>query len=83
LICDLVGEEVTRESMATLRNDLADIERRLEDAERTAQQLPHREKYLLIVISFMRRFIELHLELVDEVELEFAPNRSIRAQRSW
>jgi DNA-binding PadR family transcriptional regulator len=82
LICDLVGEEVTRESMATLRDDLADIERRLEDAERTAHQLPHREKYLLIVISFMRRFLELHLELVDQVELEFAPNRSIPAQRS-
>src|SRR5918999_5630379 len=28
LICDLVGEKVTRESMATLREDIADIERR-------------------------------------------------------
>ena len=70
LICDLVGEEVTRASMATLRDDIADIQSRLEDAERTAHQLPHREKYLLLVISFIRRFLELHLDLVDEVEQE-------------
>src|SRR5918994_3894866 len=34
LICDLVGENVTRESMSTLRDDIADIKARLEDAER-------------------------------------------------
>src|SRR5919112_2797066 len=28
LICDLVGEEVTRESMGTLRDDIADIQAR-------------------------------------------------------
>jgi len=72
LICDLVGEEVTRTSMATLRDDIADIQSRLQDAERTAHQLPHREKYLLLVTSFMRRFLELHLELVDEVEQELS-----------
>jgi len=72
LICDLVGEEVTRTSMATLRDDIADIQSRLQDAERTAHQLPHREKYLLLVTSFMRRFLELHLELVDQVEQELS-----------
>ena len=34
LICDLVGEEVTRESLATLRDDIADLRRRLDDSER-------------------------------------------------
>ncbi|HSC91751.1 MAG TPA: hypothetical protein VLB86_08880 [Gaiellaceae bacterium] len=72
LICDLVGEEVTRESMATLRDDIADLEQRLDDAERTARSLPHREKYLLLVIAFLRRLLELHLELADEVEHQFA-----------
>jgi DNA-binding PadR family transcriptional regulator len=70
LICDLVGETVTRESMATLRDDVADIRRRLDDAERTARELPHREKYLLLVTGFLGRLLELHLELVDEVERE-------------
>jgi DNA-binding PadR family transcriptional regulator len=74
LICDLVGEEVTRGSMATLRDDIADIESRLEDSERTASEVPHREKYLLIVIGFLHRLLDLHLDLVEEVEKELAGN---------
>jgi DNA-binding PadR family transcriptional regulator len=71
LICDLVGEPVTRKSMAAVRDDIADIRRRLEDAERTAKTLPHRERYLVLTIEFLRRLLDLHLELVDEVEREF------------
>jgi DNA-binding PadR family transcriptional regulator len=73
LICDLVGEEVTRESMATLREEIADISARLDDGERTAATLPHRRKYLLLVIDFLRRYLELHVQLVDKVERELAP----------
>jgi DNA-binding PadR family transcriptional regulator len=72
LICDLVGEAVTRESLATLRDDIADIWWRLDDAERSAHGLPHREKYLLLVIDFLRRLLQLHLDFVDEVERELA-----------
>jgi DNA-binding PadR family transcriptional regulator len=70
LICDLVGEDVTRRSMAALRDDLADIHARLDEAEESAHGLPHREKYLLIVVGFLRRLLELHEELFDEVERE-------------
>jgi len=80
LICDLAGEEVTRHSLATLRHDIADLQSRLNDAEQTAHQLPHREKYLLLVASFMRRYLELHLDLVDEVERELGPAREIARQ---
>jgi PadR family transcriptional regulator, regulatory protein AphA len=73
LICDLVGEAVTRESMAALREDVADIEARLDDAERRAREIPHREKYLLLVVGFLRRLLDLHLNLVEEVERELAP----------
>jgi DNA-binding PadR family transcriptional regulator len=68
LICDLVGEAATRKSMAALRDDVADIRTRLDHAERTAKELPHREKYLLLVIEFLDKLLDLHLELVDEVE---------------
>jgi len=68
LICDLVGEEVTREGLVSLRDDVADLRRRLEDAERTAAELPHREKYLLLVNDFLRGLLDLHEHLVDEVE---------------
>jgi DNA-binding PadR family transcriptional regulator len=81
LICDLVGEEVTRKSSATLRHDLADVAARLDDAEAAAHQLPHREKYLLIVTGFLRRFLELHEELVDEIERELAPEANADSQQ--
>jgi DNA-binding PadR family transcriptional regulator len=76
LITDLVGEEVTRRSMATLRGDVADVERRVDDAKLRAGGLPHREKYLLVVIEFVRRLLDLHLELVDQVEQEFGAEQA-------
>src|ERR1700757_2856949 len=78
LICDLVGEEVTRASMATIRDDIADLESRLAEAEQSAHQLAHREKYLLLVTTFMRRFLDLHLELVDQVERELQPQAAAK-----
>ena len=72
LICDLVGEEVTRESMATLREDIADLHQRLDDSEQRASTFPHRERYLLLVIAHLRRLLDLHLDLADEVERELA-----------
>jgi hypothetical protein len=73
LIADLVGEKATRESMAALRDDIADLLARLDDAVESAETLPHRRTYLLLVIGFLRQLLELHLELVDEVERELAP----------
>ena len=73
LICDLVGEPVTRESIATLRDDIEDLFGVLDDAEATSQELPHRQKYLLLTLAFLRGLFELHLEWIDEVELELAP----------
>ena len=70
LIADLVGEEVTRESIGTLREDIADLQARLDESEAAAHELPHREKHLLIVNRFLRRLLDLHLEYIDEVERE-------------
>jgi len=70
LIADLVGEDVTRASIATLRDDIADLVARLDESEAAAHDLPHREKYLLLVNGFLRRLVDLHSELVDEVERE-------------
>jgi DNA-binding PadR family transcriptional regulator len=82
LICDLVGEDVTRDNLATLRDDIADISLRLDDSERSATQLPHRQKYLLIAVSFMRRLLELHLDLIDHVEQELRGEAITRPPRS-
>jgi DNA-binding PadR family transcriptional regulator len=81
LICDLVGEEVTREALATLREDLTDVASRLEDAERRAGDLPHREKYLLLATDFLHGLLELHEELIQNVERELAPPPAPSAAR--
>ncbi len=70
LIADLVGEAATRESIATLREDIADLSSRVAESEAAARALPHRAKYLLIVTGFMRGLLDLHLQLVDDVERE-------------
>ena len=70
LIADLVGDAVTRASVATLRDDLADILTRLHESAEAAEGLPHRRKYLLLVNDFLRRLVDLHSEFVDEVERE-------------
>ena len=69
-MADLVGDDVTRASMRTLRDDIADLRQRLDESEKGARELPHRSENLLIVNRFLRRLLALHLELVDEVERE-------------
>ena len=68
LIADLVGEEITRESVGTLREDIADARRRLDESAEAAEALPHRRTYLLLVNDHLRRLVDLHEQLVDEVE---------------
>jgi DNA-binding PadR family transcriptional regulator len=73
LIADLVGDDVTRASMATLREDIAELRERVAQTEAAAEDLPHRRKYLLLVTAHLQRMLDLHLELVDDVERELAP----------
>ena len=37
-----------------------------------ADALPHREKYLKLVYGFLSGYVDLHLELVEQVERELA-----------
>jgi DNA-binding PadR family transcriptional regulator len=83
LIADLVGEATTRESIATLREDIADLSARLEQSEASAELLPHRSKYLLLVTAFLRGLLDLHLEWIDEVERELAPKAPATNSRSF
>jgi DNA-binding PadR family transcriptional regulator len=72
LVCDLVGEPATRAGIATLRAELDDAERRLDEAEAAAAALPHRQRYLLLGSAFMRRIVAAHRALVDDVERELS-----------
>jgi DNA-binding PadR family transcriptional regulator len=80
LICDLVGETPTRESAATVREDIADLIARLDETERRTELFLHRRKYQLLVTGFLRRLLELHLDLVDEIERQFTPHEGVPRQ---
>jgi PadR family transcriptional regulator, regulatory protein AphA len=82
LIADLVGEEATRQGIGALRDDIADLLDRLEQSEASAELLPHRRKYLLLVSGFLRRLLDLHLEFAAEVERELAPKSRKRSRLS-
>jgi hypothetical protein len=73
LVADLVDEATVRESLGTLREDIADLAARLDVAEAAAETLPHRPKYLLLAHRLARRLLEVHLEWLDDVERELAP----------
>jgi PadR family transcriptional regulator AphA len=80
LAADLVGEAAVRESLATLRDDIADLAARLDMAEANAETLPHRRKYLLLGHRLARRLLEVHLDWLDDVERELGgKNKSKRA----
>ncbi len=81
LLADLVGEATTRRSMLTLRDDIVEVLQRLEESEASAAALPHRSKYLLMVTAFLRRYVDLHLELIDQVELELTGEDAPRVSR--
>ena len=73
LLADLAGEAAPRASLATLRADLDELEAQLDAAAASAEALPHRERYLGLAQRFLRRQLDLHRELIDEVERELAP----------
>jgi hypothetical protein len=64
LIADLVGEQVTRESIATLREAIADLQARLAETEAPAEAA-HRRKYLLLVTGHLRRLLRQGVPLED------------------
>jgi DNA-binding PadR family transcriptional regulator len=68
LLADLVGEDVTRAGLAGLREELVELHARLDESVATAESLPHRARYLLLAISFLRRYLDLHADLIDEFE---------------
>jgi hypothetical protein len=54
-----------------------DLRERLDQSVESAAGLPHRSKYLLIVTEFLRRYLDLHDDLIDEIERELAPTRRL------
>ena len=73
MVADLVGEAPTRESLAALREDVADLRERLAETQALSEDLPHRRKYLEIAYTFLEGWLDLHEGLVDDVERVLSP----------
>ena len=59
-------------SLRALRDEIGELEAVLDEAERRAPAVPHRERQLRLLHSLGRRVLRAHLEWVEEVERELA-----------
>lgn len=65
---DLIGDEEILGSLSHLRGEIEELRGLLEEGERAAGPLPHRERYLRLSLSLARRVLRAHLEWLQEVE---------------
>jgi DNA-binding PadR family transcriptional regulator len=71
LSSDLAEDErVVAESLGALRTEIAELSAGIDEDERRAPSIPHRERQLKLVRSLGRRLLDAHLEWIDEVERE-------------
>jgi DNA-binding PadR family transcriptional regulator len=82
---DIVADDATlAASLSALRRELDEIESGLDEAEATAETLPHRERYLRLVHRLGRGLVQTHRDWLDEVERELtspADSEGVRVQR--
>jgi DNA-binding PadR family transcriptional regulator len=71
LSSDLAEDErVVVESLQALRDEIAALSAGIDEDERRAASIPHRERQLRLVRSLGRRLLRAHLDWIDEVERE-------------
>ena len=74
LSSDLAEDErVVADSLQALREDIAELSAGIDEDERRAASIPHRERQLRLVRSLGRRLLQAHLEWIEEVERELGP----------
>jgi DNA-binding PadR family transcriptional regulator len=67
---DLGDDDDLLGSLAALRTEVAEQRARLDEAERIAATLPHRERYLRLVHRLGRLLLDAHDRWLDEIERE-------------
>jgi PadR family transcriptional regulator AphA len=71
LSSDLAEDErVVAESLQALRQEVAELSAGIDEDERRAPSIPHRERQLRLVRSLGRMLLQAHLEWIEEVERE-------------
>jgi PadR family transcriptional regulator, regulatory protein AphA len=71
LSSDLAEDErIVAESLSAMRDEIAELSAGIDEDERRAPSIPHRERQLKLVRSLGRRLLQAHLEWIEEVERE-------------
>jgi DNA-binding PadR family transcriptional regulator len=70
LAADLVGDDAVLGSLEPLRAEIDAHVARLDEADRLASELPHRERYLRLNHKLARQIVQAHADWLDEVERE-------------
>ena len=65
---DMIDDQTIVGSLGHLREEIDELSAMVEAAERGAERLPHRKRYLLLCHSLGRRILRAHSEWLDEVE---------------
>jgi PadR family transcriptional regulator AphA len=73
LLCgDMLPDNQIVASVTAMRPELDRVQALLEESERSAASLPHRERYLLLTQSLGRRIVDAYRDWIDEVESELS-----------
>lgn len=67
---DMVGNAAIVKSLQGLRREVEEISALIEEGEQVAATLPHRERYLRLNYSLLRRLVGAFDEWISEVERE-------------
>jgi DNA-binding PadR family transcriptional regulator len=70
LAADFGDDAAVLAGVRSLRDELGELSRLLDEAEAVAATLPHRERRLRLVHSLGRRLVDAHDEWIDELERE-------------
>ena len=71
LASDLAEDQrVVAHGLGALRQEIAELTAEIDEDERRAPSIPHRERQLKLVRSLGRRLLQAHAQWIDEVERE-------------
>jgi DNA-binding PadR family transcriptional regulator len=74
---DILGDdEQLLESLLTLRDEIEEQQAKLDEAQARLEALPHRRRYLLLIIELGNRLLQVQREWLDDVERELRPTSS-------
>ena len=65
-----LDERVVIESLGSLREQIAELSQGVDEDERRAPSIAHRERQLKLVRSLGRRLLQAHLDWIEEVQQE-------------